>query len=446
MPSSLKICPEWEYLGSEAVAEERACFAALAICANGHCLTEGHDALANRLRKAPYLSAYHLAEWLAWNWWRLRWEPRTEAADWGLSHRLSSVGAGYIWPRISLASDGERLLVMAEGTQEREGTPFRYITHRVEALPAIAFETGVDEFLLQVLERLDAEGLPQTNLHHVWADVQAERADAPAAYGRKLEALLGIDPDESDPQVFAQLLTDASALGKESTEELAASIGTSGVAHGSLISVPGLQHWAVSKGRLSAANNRVRWATSASVPAVPRAQTPAWQLGVEAARALRKQEHFSEQNSISDATLAALMGTDAQLLRPVTGDVPTFAFALDESELTGHIVLRSRWPSGRRFELARLLGDQLMPRGTNRLYPATSAKTYQQQLQRAFAAELLCPFEATLEMLAGDYSEESQMGVAAHFQVSGMTVQTQLLNHGVVAQTTADDERFALAA
>ena len=446
MPSSLKICPEWEYLGSEAVAEERACFAALAICANGHCLTEGHDALANRLRKAPYLSAYHLAEWLARNWWRLRWEPRTGAVDWGLSHRLSSVGAGYIWPRITLASDGERMLVMAEATPEREGTPFRYITHRVEALPATAFETGVDEFLLQVLERLDAEGVPQTNLHHVWADVQAERADARVAYERKLEALLGIDPDESDPQVFAQLLTDASALGKEATEELAASIGNLGVAHSGLISVPGLQHWAVSKGHLSAGRDRVRWAASASGPAVPRAQTPAWRLGVEAARALRKQERFSEQKSISDATLVALMGTDAQLLRPVSGDVPTFAFALDDSDQAGHIVLRSRWPSGRRFELARLLGDHLMPRGTNRLYPATSAKTYQQQLQRAFAAELLCPFEAALEMLAGDYSEESQMGVAAHFQVSGMTVQTQLLNNGVVAQATPDDERFALAA
>lgn len=445
MPSHWKINPEWEYLGSEGAAEERACFAALSIYANGHCLTEGHDALANRLRKAPYLSAYHLAEWLAWNWWRLRWEPRTGAADWGLSHRLSSVGAGYIWPNISLSSDGERLLVMAEGTQEREGTPFRYIAHRVEALPASAFETGVDEFLSQVLERLDAEGLPHTNLHQVWADVQAERADATVAYGRKLEALLGMDPDEGDPQVFAQLLADASALGKEATEELAASMGTLGVAHGCWRSVAALQDWAMSKGRQTAANDRVRW-TSASAPTAPRAQTPAWQLGVGAARALREQEHLSGQKSIPDTTLAALMGTDTQLLRPVSGDVPAFAFALDESERTGHIVLRSRWPTGRRFELARLLGDRLMPRGTNRLYPVTVAKTYQQQLQRAFAAELLCPFEAALDMLAGDYSEESQMGVAEHFQVSEMTVQTQLLNHGVLAQTAQEDERFALVA
>lgn len=79
MPRSWEINAEWEYLDS-GLPEERACFAALSIDAHAQCLTEGRDAWANRLRKAPYLSAYPFAEWLAWNWWRLRWEPRAPAA------------------------------------------------------------------------------------------------------------------------------------------------------------------------------------------------------------------------------------------------------------------------------------------------------------------------------------------------------------------------------
>lgn len=446
MPSQLKITPEWEYLGG-APPEESACFAALSIEVNGQCLTEGHDALANRLRKAPYLSAYHLAEWLAWNWWRLRWEPRTAASDWGLTHCIGSIGGGYIWPDITLSSDGERVAVSAHAAPERASTPFRYINSALTVISAAALESGIDDFLHQVLERLAAENVKDTNVHHLWADVQAERADADLAFGRKLEALLGCEPDEVNPDVLARLLADANALGRHAAEEVAAGArsASSGALEEAVPSLADIQDMAARKGRQSAVRDRVRW--TSSPPDAARAHTPAWRLGVDAARALRQQEQLRAQDPVSNATLAQLMGTDAQLLQPAAGEKPLFfAFALDESERQGRIVLRSRWEVGRRFELARLLGEQLMPQGQNRLLPATAAKTYQQQLQRAFAAELLCPFAQALEILSGDYSEEKQMAVAEHFDVSEMTVQTQLLNHGMLTQSTVEDELAALVA
>ena len=92
MLGTWEITAGWEALdtGSD---EERACFAAVGIRAHSIWLTEGHDAIVNRLRQAPYLSAYDLAEWLAWNWWRLRWEPRSMAEGWDFSHRMASIGA-----------------------------------------------------------------------------------------------------------------------------------------------------------------------------------------------------------------------------------------------------------------------------------------------------------------------------------------------------------------
>jgi hypothetical protein len=135
MPADWTITAGWEPLDAGS-PEERACFAAVGIQAHNRWLTEGRDAVANRLRHRPLLSAYHLAEWLAWNWWRLSWEPRARAADWDFAHRLASIGHGYIWPDITIFSDGERTAAIAKPTVERPQTPFRYIADLAAVIPA----------------------------------------------------------------------------------------------------------------------------------------------------------------------------------------------------------------------------------------------------------------------------------------------------------------------
>src|SRR5215208_1095668 len=51
-----------------------------------------------------------LAFWLVDNWWRLRWEavpPDGKTPEWRLAHELSSIGGGYVWPRLSIWGEGE---------------------------------------------------------------------------------------------------------------------------------------------------------------------------------------------------------------------------------------------------------------------------------------------------------------------------------------------------
>jgi hypothetical protein len=106
-----------------------------------------------------------------------------------------------------------------------------------------------------------------------------------------------------------------------------------------------------------------------------------------------------------------------------------FSFALDMSATDARIVLRSKWATGRRFELARLLVDRFFANeGT--LHPATRAGTYRQKAQRAFAAELLSPFAAVDKLAAGDYSDERLQEIADYFDVSSLTVSTILKNYG----------------
>ena len=109
----------------------------------------------------------------------------------------------------------------------------------------------------------------------------------------------------------------------------------------------------------------------------------------------------------------------------------------------GWVVLRPKWKTGRRFELARLVGDRVLGAASGRpaeqLFPATRAHSYRQKVQRAFAAELPSPFGAVEDLLDGDYSEDRQTEAARRFDVSPMTIQTQLLDHGRLARADAPD-------
>lgn len=117
----------------------------------------------------------------------------------------------------------------------------------------------------------------------------------------------------------------------------------------------------------------------------------------------------------------------------------------DESGKMGCVVLRSQWETGR-LELARLLGDRLTNGLKERLLPATRTYTYRQKLQRAFAAELLCPFAMLEEKLAGDYSSEAREDAAHDFMVSERTVTTLLVNHRRLGRDDMDGDLDALAA
>ncbi|WP_295399367.1 hypothetical protein [uncultured Thiocystis sp.] len=439
MPNNWGITAEWEYLASGS-PEERACFAALSLFAHGHCLTEGQDALANRLRKAPYLSAYHLAEWLAWNWWRLRWEPRAHTPDWVFAHRLANIGEGYIWPDVTLFSDGQRTALISKGTDERPETPFRYINSTAVVIPAADFETGLDDFIRQVLARLDAADVRGSNLAQIWREVESERQDPAASLRRIIEALLGCDPDEADPDILERLLRDADQLGTAAIEELAANAGYETGSAG-LTSAAELNDIAQRFGVDGVWDDGV--CPTSFAPAVDRGQTPAWQLGTSAARALRQQENLGS-GLVDDRVLASMLGANPDILKASQGAFSTIAFALDQTDRANRIVLRSRWNTGRRFELARLLGDRLLADPGNRLYPATRAYTYRQKMQRAFAAELLSPYESVLTMLDGDTSPENQQEVANYFQVSDWTIRSLLVNNEMIDRNHLDGEQFAL--
>jgi hypothetical protein len=435
MSASWAVSAEWEPLDS-GPPEERACFAALGIEARGVWLTEGRDALANRLRKAPLLSAYQLAEWVAWNWWRLRWEPRSSSADWACSHRLTTIGGGYIWPNMTIFSDGERMALLAKPTAERPQTPFRYIADCAVVLQPSEFEAETDRFIDQVLQRLESENIANTNLATIWQAILEERRTPELARERKLEALLGQEPGDSNSEILHRLLADADQLSLAAVEEIAADSGP-----GSVLTASELKHIAEERGVDASPRDAVRLAPGTGLPRI--GEVAAWQRGAAAARALREQERL-EDEPISNECLARMAGTQTAVLTDRKLGAP-ISFALDDNPQHSRLVLRSKWEAGRRFDLARLLGDRLTGHAGDRLLPATRSHTYRQKTQRSFAAEFLSPFEAVDEMLGSDYSMENQLEVAQHFRVSELTIRTQLVNHGRLEREDLSGE-FEVAA
>lgn len=191
MSNQWEIIVEWVELSS-GTPEERATACYLGLKANDLWLTRGHDVFTDAVQHAPILSAYYLAEWFAWNWWRLRWEPLQESEDWPSSHKIASIGHGYVWPDIEFISDGHSIRLITRQTPKWES--YTYLTDFDGKIDAAQFESVIDVFISKVLARLEEHHIKDSNLHTIWTSKEAERNDPALSEIRKREALLGMEP------------------------------------------------------------------------------------------------------------------------------------------------------------------------------------------------------------------------------------------------------------
>ena len=407
---------------------EKATFGLLEIAADGKALTHGFrtDADGRSYARGPYVPGYYLAEWLAWNWWRLRWEPRPQQRpyplQWRLAHQLAAVGEGYLWPNITIASDGFRCRLTAMEAQERNARPFEYLGAPPVTVPATEFEQAVDDFICRILQFLADAGVSNTDLQKHWADLSDERSDAEFARFRRFEALLGFDPDEADEGYVESRLGDAGSIGRNALDELAIGAG-SGLM--SAQEIAAVTHNAGFDGDPANALQlpqpmAMLWGT-----------TTAWQIGVAAASAVRSYAG-SGYGPVNNRVLADWAGLSEEVFTSALR-TDTMSWLYQTNPHQCRVVVRSPHPIGRRFDVARLLGDRLFNRNGlangEFLMPATRSYSYRQQYQRAFAAELLSPWDAVQDMLGDDYSDENQEYAARYFDVSEMTISTHIANH-----------------
>lgn len=382
----------------------------------------------------PRVSAFRLAEWLLWNWWRIRWEPSRSGGDslsWQQAHETASIGGGWLWPRLTFESDGQTVGIRSAESDATVTEPVSYLGHDDEQFVSVEdFERGIDAFVQVVIAHLIENKLSPNPVRRMWSELQNERDDPNLTTYRRFEALLGHNPDEGDDKIIDQLTKDRTVLGEHATNEVAADAPpTAGVvtAH-SLLNVARQTGFEISDRNGASSpmtdNTMTLMESDHPGPIVP------WQVGQNAAQALRRSEGLGDR-PIADRLLCEMCGIPGGAFTKSSTIKPPMAYTLSNKK-GKRIVFRARVPTGRRFDAARLLGDKLLVRNGESLQPATSTHTFRQKMQRAFAAELLCPFDALVARLDGDHSDDSIDEAAKKFRVSPRLVALRLENNGML--------------
>ncbi len=404
-----------------AAEEECATSGLLEIETNGLVLTEGVAFDSTELQPGPLIAAYPLAEWLVWNRWRLLWEPRPASIsrEWEFAHRLPTIGAGYRWPNIEVVSDGQRVRLTSSPPADTRPCTFRYVgAPRSVAIGAEEFDAAIGGFVQDVLCRLDDSGISDSNLRMLSEEAERENGDERTCTYRRVEASLGADPGEGNQVEIDRRIAEVGVLGRAAVMELAADgVDASADELRSCLEHTGFDARPADALQLEEAESVNGWGS-----------TPGWMLGVALAREARKCAGLGA-GPLTNATLSELAGVPPHSLE----DCDRVAEQVSLEWRAGsrvRIALRSKWTTGRRFDLARLLADRWLPDGQRDcVLPATRAYTYRQKVQRAFAAEFLAPIDALDAFLGGDVADTRQEDAAEHFQVSPLAVRSILINN-----------------
>lgn len=432
-----------EWLGSSAGdPAERVTHAELGINIGDNCVTLVEDLESRTVRSTIRVSAEPIAKWLVANWWRLRWEPEpvsaTENLDWSMAHSVPAIGGGYAWPDLVFTgSDGARISVDCKrqiyGSTDSI-VPVRYLNSFASTVSAIDFEGSVKAFVETVLARLSSMDVKKSELQELWRDLTKERGSPKLASYRRLEAYLGLDPDTND-SLISSLLRWSRQLGQPAIEEIAAASKSTEI-----------------EGILSQARQVAqKIKTFAEVPRVDdlsplmgsfdhTPETAPWQQGQSLAYALRKKWKL-ESSPIADGVLAQCLSLPIAKLKETKPEAP-FSFGyrgVGEGKLG--FAVNSVHDHGRRFDIARLIGDYLSADFNDRMMPVTNTMTSRQKFQRAFAAEFLCP-SGMIQERYPDGIEQRSIGqvvdeISREYNVSERVVlhhmeNRQLLSRGLI--------------
>lgn len=401
-----------------------------------YCASRVEDVRSQSVWNAIYVSAYPLALWLASSWWRLHYEPLptvSPSVDWRMSHEMGAAGYGYIWPPLTLASDGEAIEVRSQTREVAAPAahePLTYLSRFATRVPIAAFQNEAARFISLVVARLDSVGLSDTDLHGLWREVVDEQARRRESRLRVLEAQLGFDPGEGPPAQLRQVAQLSEDAGAAAASEVAIACA------GPELTLALAQVTALAKsegiaGRL-ADSDKIVIDTDAEVGV----ERP-WERGHRTARIARNVWRLNPKEPISNKALSDLLSVRESVWDQQEAERRAAPLGLAIRNNSGQglqLLFRKPRQEARRFEAARFIGDFLLAPEGDHWLPATDCKTARQKAQRAFAAEFLVPICALQDFLKNDYSESAIESAADHFNVSARAVESHLANHDLIAR------------
>jgi hypothetical protein len=414
---------------------ETAC--ALGIRVGSHSLSRADNEFSGSVTDNPPLSAYPLAAWIASSWWRLRWEGGVEPdirppVNWRMAHEMASAGMGFVWPPIRFESEGPSILLTVGGPRSSFFEPLTYLARGTFRVEAGAFERAIDLLIERVLTRL-SERTVEARLRYLWKELLDERGDSEASSFRRMEAILGYDPDGAEPTLIEAFLNMRLVAGTSALDEIA---HASSHAIGEPTTLDRTLEIASSlrvEGKISLPVSRQKLASR-----FRETRLPPWEIGSRLANEVRRA-CGNEKAPVSNRDLGDFFGKLPSTFQTSSdsGSAPPVSLAVLRNAEIGLVFRKSR-ETGKRFEAARLLGDYILNGNSDSWLPGTDSSSFRQKVQRSFAAQFLTPIDSLLERLNGKIDEDSVTEAASFFNVSPFAVQSHLVNNRVPGATLKD--------
>ena len=402
--------------------------AELKIVVDDNTLTSVCDKRSQTIRDKIRVPLYPLAEWFAFNWWRIHKETYPDSGPLSqellLAHSMASVGGGFVWPALEFYSDDQFMTVRFRKTGAEMWESVKYETEslnrRVKVKEFDKAVAGLIDLTVQRLHDLDIRDAPLTA---VWSDVLAEMLDPDVRTWRETEARLGYDPDEAPENLIRIIENFSTEVGKNSAEEILPVLKPNETktikALHDLSSTPGL------KAKLQIENDNLYKAAK---------RLPPWKAGRKLARDVRNHIGMSS-GPVDDSNFAEILGArlkDFQSIKPVSDNIGISLGVKNGSANSMGLHFRRDRRTGQRFEAARFIADHLISHAEDKWLPLTDQATFRQKVQRAFAAEFLMPVEDLEDFMSDDFSDSKIKVAALRFAVSPLTVRSHLANHGII--------------
>jgi hypothetical protein len=378
------------------------------------------------------IPVYHLAEWIAENYWALMHEPQksdSAGGDDSFMRRHSVIAAqrGFVLPRVQIVPNGDEIRVNA--TRKRgKFADIQFVNSADALLPRNQVASTLKHFIGHVIERLNSQKLVDTPLHEYWQLITETDADQEVFC--RLMGALGLSPYRDYEDVEKILESAIASLGEIATYDLCLASTPETIAMSVRMADKAL---AFAKDAAPIALEKL---IAVERPLV-NPHLPAWKRGIEAAKRVRNQyqikgnDPYGMQHFFDDLGLS-LDGNIGKNLSEDNADQPAIAGAMVRDGSEARIGLPQKRIQQRRFTAVRGVYAAWMTSTPRETHLITHAITRDQQESRAFAAELLAPIEYIRSARGtGRLTRERMHAIADDLGVGSDVVQYQAMNNGI---------------
>jgi hypothetical protein len=433
MSTRFEVRIEWLEAPGVVTPELAATWSRYEIWLGNRCVSQVEEA-DGTFRRSVYGSLYPLAYWIASNWWLLSSHVRPSGVDtrywawgnvraypWLRQHNVRGAGDGMPWPNLTIVPEGGISRISWSPDDQPRHAVVRFASGGYGTVPSDDLRTDLATIVNHVLERLAESGLPKTPLSEEWSEIG--KTDAEEQDFCRTAARMGLAPYSVDEDQASAIIDVASQLPDEVIADFFDNVDVA-----ALTAAADWTRLAIASAERAAAQAERALDDAYQVAEPPLSAGNAdadrpWSTGYAMARQLRRELALDTTESFNIAPWVGV-GQTSTPSYGIYGCVSTYDHRCG-------VVLgpQGLGPTTTRFGQARALG-RVLARPGQRRFVLSAARSHDESVARAFAAELLAPADGIRTLLdrIGE-NDDSALETAAHqFQVSPLVVRHQYDN------------------